>query len=181
MKLQPTLQTSRLSLRPFSLDDAPAVQNLAGAREIAAVTLNVPHPYEDGMAQAWISQHQEQWDQGKVVNFAIVLRESNALIGAMSLGINKAFQHAELGYWFGVPFWGQGYATEAARAIVGFGFESLGLHRIYARHLGGNPASGRVMEKIGMQYEGCLRQHYCKWGQFHDSVMRGILASEWKG
>lgn len=179
MKPQPTLETAHLLLRPFNLDDAPVVKALAGAREIAAVTLHVPHPYEEGMAEQWIGGHGREWEQGKSVVFAVVRREGNALVGAISLRINAGARNAELGYWFGVPYWGQGYATEAARAVVGFAFEELGLHRVYAAHMAGNPASGRVMEKIGMQYEGCLRQHDCKWGEFHDLVMRGVLASEW--
>lgn len=179
MNSQPLLETPRLRLRPFSLDDAPAVQSLAGAREVAAVTLNVPHPYEDGMAQEWIATHRAQWEQGRRAVFAIVLRESGALVGAMSLGLNLQFRSAELGYWLGVPFWGCGYATEAARAVVGFGFETLELHRVHASHLSCNPASGHVMEKIGMQWEGCLRAHVFKEGKFHDLVKRGVLASEW--
>ena len=179
MKPQPILETPRLWLRPFTLEDAPTVQALAGAREIAAVTGHVPHPYEDGMAEQWISGHPRAWEEGKAAVFAIVLRESDSLVGAMDMGISAHFHHAELGYWIGVPFWGQGFATEAARATVGFGFEKLGLHRIHASHLACNPASGRVMEKIGMQYEGCLRQHVSKWDEFHDLIMRGVLAEEW--
>jgi RimJ/RimL family protein N-acetyltransferase len=180
MNLQPVLETPRLLLRPFSLCDAPAVQTLAGAREVAAVTIHVPHPYEDGMAEAWIATHQSQWDEGRGANFAIVRREDGVLMGTMGLGIEPRFRHADLGYWLGVPFWKCGYATEAARAVVGFGFDTLNLHRVHASHFACNPASGRVMEKIGMQWEGCLRGHALKWGEFHDLVKRGILASEWK-
>ena len=87
--------------------------------------------------------------------------------------------HGELGYWLGVPFWNQGYCTEAALAVVQYGFEVLRLHRIYASHMIRNPASGRIMQKIGMTYEGCQRQHVQKWGVFEDLATYGILQSEY--
>lgn len=180
MTQQPTLQTQRLVLRPFTLADAPDVQHLAGAREIAATTTNIPHPYEDGVAEAFIQQNATSFQEGKSVAFAIVERRSNRLCGAIGLGISIVNVHAELGYWIGKPYWGQGYCTEAARAILQYGFATLGLNRICSHHFSRNPASGRVMEKIGMTYEGCLRQHVWKWGKFEDLKQYGILNSEWK-
>jgi RimJ/RimL family protein N-acetyltransferase len=178
MEIFPTLQTQRLILRPFTLEDAPIVQRLAGAYEVAATTLNMPHPYQDGMAQQWISSQRAKHEKGEVVDFAIVIREGILLCGAIGLGIDKRNNNAELGYWIGVPYWGQGYCTEAAKAVLSYGFKSLNLHRIHAAHLKCNPASGRVMQKIGMSYEGCSRDHFCKWGQFYDDLRYGILASE---
>lgn len=177
---QPILTTPRLRLRPFTPQDAPEVQRLAGAFEIAGVTLNVAHPYEDGMAQAWIESHAPDFEKGLVAYFALVERNSNVLIGSMHLRINRPHAHAELGYWLGVPFWNRGYATEAALAIVDYGFESLDLERVQASHLGCNPASGRVMQKIGMQLEGTSRQAALKWGEFHDLVRYAILRDDEK-
>ncbi|MFB2934611.1 GNAT family N-acetyltransferase [Aerosakkonemataceae cyanobacterium BLCC-F154] len=179
-KQQPTIHTERLILRPFMLSDAPEVQRLASDRAIAAVTLTIPHPYEDGMAEDWIKTHSKAFVEGKEVVFAITFPETNILCGAIGLLINREHNRAELGYWIGQPFWGNGYCTEAALAIVKYGFESLGLHRIHSSHFSSNPASGRVMQKIGMRYEGCLRQHLLKWGNFEDRVQYGILKSEWK-
>ena len=180
MKTRPTLQTARLILRPFELTDAPEVQKLAGAREIASMTLVIPHPYEDGMAEEWIGTHQEKFEQGQLVIFAIVEKETTRLCGAIGLSINSQNSHAEIGYWIGVPYWGQGYCTEAAKATIAYGFERLGLHRIiHSFHYIRNPASGRVMQKAGMIYEGCRRQHIQKWGKFEDLAMYGILATEW--
>jgi ribosomal-protein-alanine N-acetyltransferase len=176
---QPILFTERLALRPFALADAPAVQLLAGAREVASTTSNVPHPYIDGMAEQWIAEHETQFTNKTAVNFAIVLRESDTLCGAVSLSVIASHLRAELGYWIGVPFWNQGYCTEAAAAVVAYGFRSLGLHRIHASHYARNPASGRVMQKLGMTHEGCLRQHILKWDVFEDLEMYGLLASKW--
>jgi ribosomal-protein-alanine N-acetyltransferase len=177
---QPTLQTERLRLRPFALPDAPAVKLLAGARDLAATTLNVPHPYEDGMAEAWIQRHAPAYEADEVATFAITLNTSGALVGAIGLTINRLHARAELGYWVGVRFWNQGYATEAAREVLRFGFEDLELNRIFAQHMVRNPASGRVMQKCGMRHEGRLKQHSKKWGTFEDVDLYGVLAEEWR-
>jgi RimJ/RimL family protein N-acetyltransferase len=160
------------------LDDAPMVQKLAGDRDIASTTLNIPHPYEDGMAEEWIGTHQEKFEKGELVNFAVVLRGDNQLVGAMGLVINKRHECAELGYWVGKPYWNKGYCTEAAQAVLEYGFNELNLNRIFAHHVKRNQASGRVMQKIGMMHEGCLRQHVKKWDVFEDLEAYAILRSE---
>jgi ribosomal-protein-alanine N-acetyltransferase len=177
---QPALETERLRLRPFSLSDASTVQALAGAREIAATTLNVPHPYEDGMAETWIQTHAQGYEADEQATFALTLKQTAELVGAIGLVISRAHARAELGYWVGLPFWNRGYATEAARAVLRFGFEALELNRIYAQHLVRNPASGRVMQKVGMRHEARLRHHIQKWGRFEDIDLYGILVEEWR-
>ena len=180
MRKYPRLQTERLILRAFTLKDAPDVQRLAGEWEVARTLLSIPHPYEDGMAEEWISEHGSVFQRGEGISFAVVLRERGKLCGACGLLINPRDANAELGYWFGVPYWGRGYATEAAREVVRYGFEQLWLHRIYAGHFGNNPASGRVLRKIGMSYEGTRREHHRKWGEYEDRVEYGLLVSEWR-
>ena len=180
MSKQPNLETPRLTLRPFSLADVPAVTRLAGEKEIAANTLSIPHPYPDDAAEKWISTHEESYDAGTLACFAIAERGSNALVGATGLVIKPDHDRAELGYWIGKPYWGRGYCTEASAALVGWGFNERGLHRIHASHFARNPASGRVMEKLGMTREGLLRGHIKKWGQFEDLVTYGILGSEFR-
>jgi [ribosomal protein S5]-alanine N-acetyltransferase len=180
MPTLPTLTTQRLILRPFSLDDADAVQALAGAYEVALNTSSIPHPYPDGGAALWIGTHQAQFEQGQGVHLAITRQRGEQLIGAMGLGLSLEHRRAELGYWIGVPFWGQGYATEAARAVVDYAFRQLDLLRITSTHFARNPASGRVMQKLGMTREGCLRQHIVRWGEPQDLVLYGILRGEWE-
>src|SRR3990172_3467050 len=111
---RPMLETDRLILRPFAASDAPDVMRLAGDFAIADTTLTIPHPYGDGLAEIWIASHQSQFDQGRLINFALTLRESGALVGSMNLVIKAEHLRAELGYWVGKPFWKQGYCTEAA-------------------------------------------------------------------
>ncbi len=178
MNERPTIQTDRLLLRPFALEDASMVQTLAGEKDIASTTLNLPHPYEDGMAEEWIGTHQDRYEKGESVVLAIVLNDNGTLIGAIGLEINKDNDRAELGYWIGKPYWNKGYCTEAARALIQHGFDVLGLERIHASHFRRNPASGRVMQNIGMIHEGRLRKHIKKWGKQEDLEIYGILKEE---
>ena len=171
----PTLHTDRLLLRAHTLADAPELARLAGAREVAATTLRIPHPYSVADAEAFITGWQ---DADERVAFAIVLRESSVLLGGMGLRLENQHRHAELGYWIGTPYWGNGYATEAARAVLRHGFEVRKLHRIHASHFANNAASGNVLHKIGMKHEGRLRQHILKWGQFVDLELYGLLDTD---
>ena len=172
----PTISTERLVLRPFRIEDAPAVQELAGAREVYATTENVPHPYEDGMAEEWIASLAGKFESREQVALAITLADGGALVGSISLRVTVPHRRAALGYWIGVPFWGRGYATEAAAAMIRYGFDELELHRISAQHMSGNPASGRVMEKAGMRKEGELVDGILKDGVFHTLVVYGIVS-----
>lgn len=174
----PTLQTERLLLDAFTLDDVESVQNQAGDPEVARTTANIPHPYPPGAAEFWIRSHAPA--HAEKGHIALAIREPECgLVGTISLGLDIANSHAEAGYWIGRNFWGRGYATEALRRIVAHGFDDLGLERIFARHLACNPASGRVMEKAGMTREGCMRRHICKNGNFEDVVLWGILRREY--
>ena len=178
IKKRPTLETKQLVLRPFELSDAPRVQLLAGDRDVAAMTLHVPHPYEDGMAETWIGSHQERFDKGEGVVFAITRRGSGELISCIGLVLKLDQGNGELGYWIGKPYWNRGYCTEAARVVLHFAFTELRLNRVHAHHFSRNPASGRVMQKVGMRHEGRHRQHVKKWGEFLDIEAYGILRSE---
>jgi ribosomal-protein-alanine N-acetyltransferase len=97
----------------------------------------------------------------------------------MGLVIHRSHDSGELGYWIGKPYWGRGYATEAAAAVLDFAFGPLALHRVEATHFTRNPASGRVMEKLGMRLEGVFRDAHRKWGRYEDIAQRAILADEW--
>jgi len=178
MKSPPTIKTRRLFLRAFRLTDAPVVQRLAGVFEIADTTLNIPHPYPEGAAAGWISSHPVDFKQQRAVHFAITRHKTAELIGAISLmNIEKEHRRAEMGYWICREHWNQGFATEAARAVVAYGFDSLNLRRIFASYFMRNPASGRVLGKIGMQEEGILRAHVQKWGRPEDLVICGIMSN----
>lgn len=131
------------------------------------------------MAERWIRTHQEAFDKGTAVVWAITLKADKSLIGAIEIRIDKAHHLAEMGYWIGRPYWNQGYCTEAAREVLRYAFEVLGLNRVQARHMTKNLASGRVMQKLGMKYEGTLRQSLFRWGKFEDAAIYAILREEY--
>jgi ribosomal-protein-alanine N-acetyltransferase len=176
MEQQPILRTQNLILRPFEISDARNVQKLAGDISIADTTLNIPHPYEDGMAEVFIAEVKQRHEDEVSFEAAIELKTLNQLIGAIGLiNISKRYQTAELGYWIGKPYWNKGYGSEAAKTMVDFGFSNLKLHKVYACHFKRNKSSARIMQKIGMKYEGTFKEHVRKWGHFEDLVYRAIL------
>ena len=178
---QPTLETERLLLRPLTPDDAATVARLAGSREVAHTTISIPHPYSEDQAREWIAARTGQSDAGKEIVFSVVIREDARLTGSVGLReIDSEHSQAEMGFWIGVQLWGKGYATEAARRVVRYAFEELKLNRVYAHHMVRNPASGRVLEKLGMKREGLLRQRVRKWGVFEDVVLMAILHDDWR-
>jgi RimJ/RimL family protein N-acetyltransferase len=168
-----------LVLRSFTLEDAADVQRLAGEYDVASTLPNMPHPYEDGMAEKWMHACSEKFEKDEALNFAITRSIDKNLIGGIELRLDQENKSGELGYWIGKPYWNRGYATEAAKAVVAYSFKVLKLNRVHAYHFKRNPASGRVLEKIGMRYEGCHRQHKKKWGNFEDLIGYGMLKSDY--
>jgi len=170
-----SLETARLILREFSESDIAELVPLIGAREVAATTLRIPHPYEEKHAREFLATVPKENE----LRLAIRLRRDGRLCGGMGLHPEMQHRRAELGYWIGVPFWGNGYATEAAREVVRYGFEKLDLNRIFATHFKGNEKSGRVLQKIGMRHEGSIRQGVLKSGKFIDLEMYSILREDY--
>lgn len=137
------MKTERLILRPLELADASRLVELAGDWDVARQTARIPHPYSLVAADQWISSlaHDE-------VVFAI--DHDGAMIGACGyvLGTDET---AEIGYWIGKPYWGRGFATEAARALVEHCFHEKGLKRLDCCHFEDNLTSRRVIEKLGFK------------------------------
>lgn len=173
-------ETDRLLIRLFEQSDAKMIQVLAGDEKVARTTLSIPHPYPDGAAEKWIEATLKSVEKGDSYTFALVKKEDEELIGCMLLDVSKNHLRAELGYWLGHPYWGQGFATEAAKRMVAFGFENLGLNRIFAAAMTQNPGSCKVMKKIGMKYEGTFPQHVWKWGSFEDIELYGMVKSDYE-
>lgn len=176
----PTLETARLHLRPFAASDAPTVRELAGDARVAAPTLQIPHPYPPDLAARWIAGQTAAAAEGRFYTFALTDRSTEAALGGITIRLEAAHDRAEIGYWLGVPHWGRGYMSEAARRVTAFGFEELGLHRIQATCLPRNPASARVLEHVGMRREGLLRGYVRKDGIYEDLLMYAILWDEWE-
>jgi RimJ/RimL family protein N-acetyltransferase len=173
------ITTKRLTLRGFTLNDADDVTRLVSDYEVAKTTLAVPHPYPTDGAAGWITGHPAEEERNHTT-FAITLTATGELIGAITLIEKRIHLRAEIGYWIGYQHWGNGYATEATKAIIDWGFSERGLNRIFAHHFAENPASGRVMQKCGMSYEGTIRDCVQKDGRFIDTPMYSILRREWE-
>ena len=176
MRVEAILETARLRMRAYSDADIPELVPLIGAREIAATTGRIPHPYTADDAREFLAMIETD----REVRLAITLRDDERLVGGIGLRLLEEHRQAELGYWLGLPYWGKGYGTEAAREMLRYGFEDLKLHRIFASHFASNPASGRILKKLGMRHEGCQREHVCKWDRFDDLELYGLLRREWE-
>ena len=153
---QPVLESDRLLLRPYILDDAADVQRLAGDIRVAKETMNIPHPYKDGMAELWISSLAQKWRRKVRVEYAVLRKSDAVYTGGMSF-VSVDGTEAEIGYWVGAPFWGNGYCTEAGKRLIEFGETELGLQKLTARHLSSNPASGKVLRNLGLTWRGQIR------------------------
>jgi ribosomal-protein-alanine N-acetyltransferase len=177
------LVTPRLVLRNFVMEDVARVAEIANDPRVADTVLSIAMPYEVSHAEEFWKKQDVWWREGKAFVFAIAKRGvegSEGIVGFTGLHVRGADDSAELGYWLGHAYWNLGYATEAARAICEWGFATRGLHRIFAHHMANNPASGRVMEKLGMQHEGLLREHVKKGSEYRDVHVFGVLKRHWE-
>jgi RimJ/RimL family protein N-acetyltransferase len=154
------IDTDRLVLRAPGLDDAPHISRFLGNWEVSRWLVRIPFPYRVDHARAWVERSREERAAGIGWPFLVTLRDDNRIIGGIDLTIeddrtggapgNKAA--GALGYWLGKDYWGRGYATEAAAAMVRFAFEILSLDRVTASALPDNARSLHVIRKIGLTY-----------------------------
>ncbi len=175
----PILQTARLQLGPLAWDDVPTIVGYAGDPDVSKTTLNIPYPYEAKDAIYWINNAYQRFLNQTQYTFAIRNTETEAFMGGIGLRVNQRFNRAELGYWIAKPFWGRGYGTEAAGAVITFGFERLDLHKIHASYLEENPASGKVMQKNGMIREGEMKDHFFRDGAYKSVIQYRLTKAEW--
>ena len=173
MKKFPTIETERLILSQLEEKDIPFIVEYLQHRIYSDLTSNIPYPYTEDDARFWLKMSKEAFENNIGYTFAIRDKEDH-IIGAVGLH-DQEYDKAELGYWIGISYWNKGYVTEAAKAIVDFGFKELGINKIFATHFPHNPASGRIMEKIGMEQEAILKQHIKKDGEYHDLTMYSIF------
>lgn len=174
------LRTPRLLLRPLQVRDSGALVANLNNMAIAQTLLRSPHPYTEQDALSFIHVAMDSRALGMWMQSAIELCASGALIGSIGLTLTEEFMRADVGYWISEAHWNRGYATEALRAVIDFGFSQLGLIRIQANHFSDNLASGRVMQKAGMTCEGLKRKYFIRFGQPRDVVFYGILREDWE-
>lgn len=171
--------TERLVIRDFNATDWQAVHAYASDPLVTQYMMWGPNTEHD--TKAFIQRAIEMRGQSPRVDFelAVALRTDHRLIGGV--GIHVADRQGEIGYCFHPDYWRQGYASEAAAAMLRFGFQELELHRIYATCRPENIGSAGVMKKIGMTCEGRIREHLFYKGKWHDSFQYSILEHEFKG
>ena len=141
------LETERLLLRPVSRDDLSLIAALMADYDVAKNLSTAPHPYTLADAEAFYGRHSESRARGEAQVFAVTRKSDGAFIGKNGLHAKDGV--VEMGYWLGKPYWNQGFGTEAARRVLAFGFEELKLERIVAGWFEDNPASGRILSKLG--------------------------------
>lgn len=175
------IETDRLILRPLTLADATAMYaNWASDYEVARYVTWDTHANVEETSKL-MAFWEKQYEQADFYLWGMVIKETGQLIGTFAFtDLSDRHQIAELGYCIGKDWWNQGYTTEAGQALLAFGFDQLGLNRIQAVHDVRNPASGRVMEKLGMTLEGTIKQARLVKGHFVSICLYGILAQDWK-
>jgi len=173
------LETPRLILKRLKPGDESALVDAINHPDIAATTLEIPHPYTLENAADWIRYVNSPDTMKESVSLTGFHKDSNEIICAVSLDkINTRHLRAEIGYWCRVSQWNHGFMTEAADRMIDYGFDELNLERIYGICFQNNSASARVMEKLGMTFEGTARSEYIKNGTPIDFHHYAILRSD---
>ena len=174
-----TLETARLRLRRFELADAPAVQQLLNDPEVTGTLMDKTLPYSLEDAHTLITASHKGFESGRAYVFAVVRKLNDDLVGYGDIEVRPDHKRGEIAYWIGRPYWWQGYATEAAKCLVQFGFQELALNRIYAFVLKRNEASANVLQKAGLVYEGTQRHGAHKDDVFEDVDFYGLLRQDY--
>lgn len=169
------LETERLHLRPVTLADTDDLFEYASDEETTRFVFPKNETKEE--TRASIAKYFMKEPFGK---YGIELKETGKMIGTIDLRVNEEHRNAEIGYVLNRAFWRKGYMVEAAEALLNLGFEKMDLIRIWAYHDSENPASGRVMEKLGFKLEGTKRNSRIFKGKIVTDISRGILVEEWR-
>lgn len=174
--------TERLLIREYRKTDVDGFLHVVRQPEIYATTYGIPQNYSRLHAEWWLRTIHENKRNNSSYEFAVFLRDTGRYIGNVGL-INVSFEHnrADISYYIDKDYMNKGYATEAAREMLKYGFERFGFNKIQGICMSCNPASRRVMEKIGMKYEGTLRQDLLKDGFYYDLDRLSILKNEYYG
>ena len=175
----PVLETQRLRLRAVTMRDAKDIHQYSSDPEVARYVLWSEH---DSLSQtrAYIRYILRQYRAGEPTSFCIEHKETHKAIGTIGfMWLSSEYRSAEVGYSIAREHWNKGFMSEALAEVLSFGFEYLDLNRIEAQHDTRNPASGRVMVKVGMEREGTLRQRIYNKGCFVDVDMYAITRDRW--
>ncbi|MBQ4291024.1 MAG: GNAT family N-acetyltransferase [Clostridia bacterium] len=174
----PILETNRLTLRRMKATDAGDMFEYASRADVTQYLTWNPHPDVD-YTREYLTQVQKQYENGEFYDWAVILRDEMKMIGSCGFtSFDDDNSSGEIGYVLNPDFWGQGLMSEAVTAVLGFGFERLGLHRIEAKFMQENVRSRRVLEKCGMTYEGTHRDAMLVKGEFRTISVCAMLREE---
>lgn len=170
------LETTRLRLRPLALSDAPALHPLFADPKVMRYWSDPP---SEGLAETGrrLSKRLEK-HTGHALDLA--LEHAGVFVGTISL-FNNRDGVMEIGYLLAADLWGQGYASEACRAVLRFGFQEWDVHRVEAQLHPKNRPSARLLKRLGFKKEGYLRENFHKAGEYEDTLFMGLLRREWRG
>jgi RimJ/RimL family protein N-acetyltransferase len=171
----PSLETGRLLLRRFEMADAAITQKLLDDPEVVGNLIDKVLPYSLADAEALIKRSHQAFASGEAYVYAVVRKSNADLVGYCDIELKPGTRDGEIAYWIGRPYWWQGYATEAAKCLVQFGFETLGLERVYAYVLKRNRRSAHVLEKAGLSLEATREKSAYKDGVDEDVELYGLL------
>lgn len=175
----PSLQTDRLRLRPFGDPDAGALFALHSDADVLRYWDSPPWA-DRASVEPFLARCQQMAEEGSGARVVIERTGDHVFVGWCTLNSwNRDFRSASLGYCLTEAAWGRGYATEAARALLGWGFDALDLNRVQAEADTRNVASARVLEKLGFVREGTLREDCIVGGDVSDSWVYGLLRRDW--
>jgi RimJ/RimL family protein N-acetyltransferase len=173
------ITTERLVLRQYTYDDIPDILEFLSHPSVARATPEIKATEQGVRDYIDVQNSSQPFEQDKCFDLAIERKEDGAVMGLLSL-VRREHQKAEIGWALGIEYRGQGYATESASALVDYAFTSLGLHRIQAGTELPNTGSWGVMERLGMVREAYLRETTLRDGEWQDSLIYGLLSSEWQ-
>lgn len=179
MEIFPELQTERLILRKIRSSDIPALIRFCNNEKISDQIINIPYPYTEEDALRRLNFINDGFSNKDRYVFSITLKGVDKLIGEIGLHLDKNNNSAQFGYWVAETFWGKGIASEALSGILKFGFENLGLNKIYGTHYTHNIASAKVMLKNSMIKEAEMKEHYKVASEYRDIIQYRLTRKEY--
>ncbi len=178
--MEPNLIGERVIVRPLVPEDASSLKKNINDYDIYKYTLTIPHPYKLSDAVRFINYAKDRLEQKTGYELGIALKETDKIIGGMGLcHLDTRCDSAEVGYWLGKKYWRQGIATEALVLLLGFSFNQLKLHRLYANVFSENIASQKLLENRGFQKEGRRKESIKKDGKYYDDFIYGLVSSDY--
>jgi [ribosomal protein S5]-alanine N-acetyltransferase len=172
-----TLETSRLILRPWTPEDLPAFEQISNDPDVAEFTASFVYPQPEGWAKARLERTIARFEEHQY-GFAVIWRETLETVAEVNISIDQKRHRGDIGYMCARDWRGRGIVSEAVQAMNTWAFSNHELNRIQACHFPRNPASGRVLEKAGLQREGILRGYILKNGVSEDVVMYGMTRAD---